>query len=599
MNLSLKPLQMQGSDFLLSMPFGRPHALLGDDTGSGKTVMVIDAAKRANCQGGIILCPSIVKEQWRREMVRWGLCADEDIQVAYGEDYQLTDAPWLIINYELIRVPEIRKQAFERAWHCLIEDEVHRLKSHTSKQTKAVYDAKYGIANRCYWKWALSATLMPNRPAELYAVLRTHFPEVLGKYDTWDKYQQRYCGGLAAMGKGASNVPELTAALQSVMLRRSLPDIWPECPDVVENEVYLDVPFEKHPEWIGADFMNESMMRRIVAEAKVPYVAQYVEEKLAGGVDKLVVITYHRQVTEGLEKLLSKYNPLKIYGGISRKLRDQAVEEFRRNLNRRVFLLQIMSGGEGLDGLQYATRYYIHAEPEWCPGRETQAGGRVLRYGQDKTVICDKLRAARSFEDVIVSSNKKKRKVIDVVMKPNGGTSHMSNAIQMDAQTRVAMKVERLLDLLTPLIEKAVTLTLQAIAETAAPNLQVVQPTPVAPVVPTAAPVMTPVVPTPAPVPAPAPVAAPAPIAAAPAQPAPAAPVASGALASMGFASRQQFDEWLINEIKKFGAPATALAELEKLCRAINQTASRPSMLTEDQLPQFVASLQARLGQAA
>ncbi|MDE2099341.1 MAG: DEAD/DEAH box helicase [Patescibacteria group bacterium] len=519
---TLRHYQHDGKRHLLSMPFGLPHALLADEPGTGKTATAIEAAKEVGAQNGIILCPAIIKEQWARELVTWGLCEPDEIQIVYGLNATIDNRPFKVINYELVREPLVRNQLIKRNWHFLTLDEAHRLKSHDSQQSKAVFQKQTGLGNFAYWKWALSGSIVPNRPKELYPILKTMAPQVLGKYDNWTAYLNRYCGGEHIGGKGATNIDELTAAIQPFMLRRKLKDVWRECPDQMENDVYLDVPFESHPEWIGADYMQESTIRRVVAESKIPFIVAYLKERLEGGTDKLVVFGWHRHVIEELYKQLNKFNPVKIYGGMAVAKRNLSLSKFVTDGTCRLLILQIASGGEGLDGVQAVCHEYVQAEPEWSPGREDQAGRRVLRLGQTETVISTKLLAARSFEDVINGSNKRKRKTIEVILKPNGGTYIMSLEDSMQSIATSLKKFEPIADILGPLLQADVAAQLQQ-APIAAPPQQVFAP-PAAPQAPPAASFAPPPAAT-----APAPFAPP-PVASAPApSPFPPAPVAAAA----------------------------------------------------------------------
>jgi SWI/SNF-related matrix-associated actin-dependent regulator 1 of chromatin subfamily A len=568
--LKLRDYQEKAVEAMLSRPWGRPHFLLADDIGTGKTISTIEAAKRAGCTNGIILCPLAIKDQWKRQMITWELAAEDEIQVASGRDYQLTSAPWVILNYDLIRESEIRNQLNAKAWHCLVLDEAHRLKTHNSQQTHAVFHRTAGIGNRCYWKWALSGSIMPNRPMELYPLLKTMAPEVIQPYDNWPAFIQRYCGGAFSAGKGASNIDELTERLQPFMLRRMLKDVWREMPEVQENEVYIDVPFTDHPEWIGGDFMPESTMRRIVAEAKIPYTAEYVRQRLDDGLDKVVVVTYHRAVTEGLAKLLSKYGAVKIYGGISPKLRDENLAKFQQDPHCKALLLQIMSAGEGLDGLQHVASEYILSEPEWSPGRENQVGGRLLRLGQTKTVIKTSLIAADSYEDVIRHANKRKRKVIDKVTKPNGG-SFMAQHFE-ESLASIAADIKELKAALIKGVEAGVQNFQAATPKIAAPAPTIatapVAPAPVAPAAP------------------PAVVAAP--IAA------PIAPVVASAPEGFGvFPTQKAFEQHVIDTFKPFGDPG--IFKVKELCNTFG--VGRLGEINAQNVPLFLQHMQAAVAQ--
>lgn len=458
--MHLREYQLKGVDHLLSMPFGRPHALLADAPGTGKTIMAIDALKKANCRNGIILCPAIIKEQWRRQMVKWNLAGDDEIQTIYGLDSPIDNRPWVICNYDIIRDKKVvgedgvehrvsnrnRKRLYEREWHALIEDEAHRLKNHTSAQTQAVLHHKHGLAGRCYWKWPLTGSFVPNRPAECFPILRSHCPETIAPYTDWQSYVQRFCGGAFMQGKGASHIDELTERIQPFMLRRELKDVWRECPEIHENEFWVDVPYHEHPEYVGDDFMFEGTIRRVVAESKIPYVVSYLKDRLEGGVSKIVCFTYHRQVIEQVAKQLAKFNPLKIYGGISPNKREESLAKFQSDPSARLFLLQIASGGEGVDGLQYVASECVLAEPEWSPGREDQAIDRIRRFGQEYPVILTKIYARQSYEETIYWSNRRKREVIDVLLAPNGGSFIMPN-FDLSVLDSIDKKLSKLIEL--------------------------------------------------------------------------------------------------------------------------------------------------------
>ena len=318
-------------------------------------------------------------------------------------------------------------------------DEAQRLKAHDTIQTKSVFHKTFGVANQAYWKWALSGTIMPNRPVELYPILKTMAPKTLSSYRSWTAYINRYCGGAYLAGRGASNIQELTANLQPFMLRRDLKDVWQDMPPLIENDVWLDVNYQNHPEWLGEGFMYESTERRLIAESKIPAIYEYILDRLSSGVDKICVFTYHREVSEQLAK---KLNCAAIYGGMTVSKREKSFESFLTDLNCHVIIIQIGSGGEGLDRLQEVCSEVIEAEPEWSPGREDQAIARIMRLGQTKPVILTRLLAAESYEETIYKSNNKKRRVIEIITKPNGGSFVMAKAKTTNSEFSIEENIE-------------------------------------------------------------------------------------------------------------------------------------------------------------
>ena len=79
----------------------------------------------------------------------------------------------------------------------------------------------------------------------------------------------------------------------------------------------------------------------------------------------------------------------RIDGSVPKEERVRQIEGFKKATPGAVFIIQIKSGGQGLN-LQEATRVYITA-PSWNPATELQAIGRAHRTGQTKVVHVKKL----------------------------------------------------------------------------------------------------------------------------------------------------------------------------------------------------------------
>lgn len=586
MSNRLYPYQERGVEHLLSRPFGKPHALLADDPGTGKTIMAIEAAKRANAHSGIIVCPAIIKEQWARQMVSWGLCQPDEIQVLYGRKASVSKQPWVVVNYELAREQQILNQLRERNWAVLILDEAQRLKGLGTRQTHAILHRRTGLANHCHWKWCLSGTIMPNRPAELYPLLRTLASEAIAPYTAWADYVRRYCE-FTSYGR----LDELAERIRPFYLRRRLADVWRECPPIITSEITLHLPAVPHPELLTTPILYPPTERRLVAEQKAPLVCEYIADRLQSGIEKLVVFVYHRFVAEYLHRHLRGYSPVLIYGGEASNARQRAVDEFVTNPLCRLLIAQIISAGEGLDGLQSVCNELVLAEPEWSPGREDQAIQRVHRIGQQRPVLISKLISSGTYEERIVKANLKKRKVIARVIR----------ASSVEKEDSMLDKfVADVVNLLT-----RQTVALEAIAEAlkaGAPAAVVAPPAPPPPVPTPPAPPPAP--PTPSPAPSPVAVsvaapAAPAAPAAAPAAPAaaqtaaPAAPAAQAAApvtqtAAPVTLTRAEFEAEVIRQMRPLGAEGA-----QKVRQALGQLGlGRVADVAEAQFSQFLALLQ-------
>tara|TARA_B110000858_G_C17737387_1_gene443203 strand:+ start:43 stop:657 length:615 start_codon:yes stop_codon:yes gene_type:complete len=84
-----------------------------------------------------------------------------------------------------------------------------------------------------------------------------------------------------------------------------------------------------------------------------------------------------------------KCSVFRIDGSVSKDDRVKQISTFKAAPQGAVFIIQIKSGGQGLN-LQDATRVYITA-PSWNPATELQAVGRSHRTGQTKKVYVKKL----------------------------------------------------------------------------------------------------------------------------------------------------------------------------------------------------------------
>jgi len=147
--------------------------------------------------------------------------------------------------------------------------------------------------------------------------------------------------------------------------------IWPQ--------MYLDGMARKNntePErWIGRSNKMETLFRMIHAHPD----------------EKTLVFCQFMGEMNFIERVLEElgYTTFRIDGSCSNAVRQQQVEGFRKAGPGAIFIIQIKSGGQGLN-LQEATRVYITA-PSWNPATELQAIGRAHRTGQTKPVYVKKL----------------------------------------------------------------------------------------------------------------------------------------------------------------------------------------------------------------
>ena len=209
------------------------------------------------------------------------------------------------------------------------------------------------------------------------------------------------------------------------MLRRTLKDKLPETITQV-------IPLEKNVRLLelekrlrGEDEQNFffkpmaelgalASLRQETALAKLPQCIQYIKDVL-GVVDKVVVFAYHRSVINALDVTLKKFNPVKYYGGLNIRQKENAKSVFIKDSKCKVFIGQLDAAGTGVDGLQEACAYMIFVEIDWTPFR--QCIHRLVRKGQkSKSVIVQIPICKGSIEERMYKSVNSKLRSIDKIM---------------------------------------------------------------------------------------------------------------------------------------------------------------------------------------
>lgn len=420
--LSLMPYQEEGVNFLLERPVeleGQPHRLLADEMGLGKTVQACVALKRSRAKSALVVVPHPIKDTWAVQLERWGACTEEQIFIVRtGADVIPDSATHIIVNYDLVN-GEIKKQLMKRYFAVLIVDEAQKLKGIHSLRSHHVL-GQDGLVRRAFMKWFLSGTIMPNRPIELYTLLKTMAPQCIAPHLGWEDYGKYFCNGFTEKFggwnfKGAAHIDELRDRIKPFMLRREVKDVYPELPPAIQSDVFMDV----------GDMLEDegntptATLRMLVGQKKMPFVVDFIKDKLDDGdEEKILVFTFSRSVTEGLEQELAKYGAVKYYGGMSPTAKEEAKRRFLKDSNCRVMVAQIISAGTGIDELQHVCSTIVFAELDWSAGDYDQAICRLRRIGQQKIVRVYKCIAVNTLDEPMDGSRRNKKKVMDRLLKP-------------------------------------------------------------------------------------------------------------------------------------------------------------------------------------
>lgn len=437
MTPELRPFQKAGARFLCE----RKAALLADEQGLGKTPQAIVACNMVKAKKILVICPAVVKLNWKREFEVWSKGAFK-IQVVQGRSDVITDADVVILNYDLLSSMEIFKQLIARHFAVGIFDEAHYMKNREAKRTKAVL-LKGAIASHCVYKWFLTGTPVLNRPIELYPILKAAAPEVIEPYDSYDAFAKRYCDGywdgFQLVAKGASNVEELSLALNSgFMLRRLKKDVLKELPDKQYQMISIAAKDAKTKALVKKEFTFSrgdaryggvdaggaeiALLRHELALSKVDMCVDHIEDVLVE-TEKIVVFAYHKDVIEQLAEKLKDYGVAVITGATVMGKRQEAVDDFQNKPAVRVFIGNIQAAGIGIT--LTAASHVIFVESSWVPGEVDQATDRCHRFGQKNSVLVQFLVIEQSLEEHMIRTIIDKRMTIHRIVNEDPEVSRM------------------------------------------------------------------------------------------------------------------------------------------------------------------------------
>lgn len=405
--------------------------LLADEQGLGKTIQVIEALNIIKPKKTLIICPASLKLNWSNEFMKWQNYSSFHQVVKNGRDtIQVDVANIVIVNYDLLSKSYIRDQLTDFNPEMVICDEAHYLKNAKTARTKSAFK----LMKNADRKVMLTGTPMLNRPIELYPMLKALSPQTIQPYADYRSYGYKFCNAYEGRWgfdvSGHSNTDELNERLRyTFMVRRLKKDVLEELPDkqvsiipfeqngetkeIVKQEGTLDIEKLKRQPELG-NIGELAALRHKLALAKLPQCVSHIETLLES-VHKIVIFAYHRKVCEELSTELFNYNPQLVMGGTSMIKKQQAVDNFQKDKDARVFIGQINSAGAGLTLTAASTVVFV--ETTWTPGEIHQAIDRCHRIGQKDSVLAQFLVVENSLDETMLKTIFDKTKVINEVLK--------------------------------------------------------------------------------------------------------------------------------------------------------------------------------------
>ena len=365
----------------------------------------------------LVICPSSLKENWRREFEKVtgkkAMILTDAVKRNYKLFYEAGLADVFIVNYESLKKYFVSSISKPTKWtlrdvffrkeiemfKSVIIDELHRCKSsqtHQSKFTKGITTGKKYVIG-------LTGTPVVNKPKDLVSQLFiiNQMTQVFGNYK---KFVETYCAGT----NEASNLKELNALLRNnCFIRREKQAVLTDLPDKQRQVVVCDISNRKEyddaekdlikylkeykdasDEKIASSLRGEIMvkigiLKNISARGKLADVFEFVDDIMEAG-ETLILFIHLKEVAAAV---LHKYHgAVSITGADDMQARQSAVDRFQNDPKVKLIVCSIKAAGVGLT-LTASSRVGFIEFP-WTYADCEQCEDRAHRIGQKDSVTC-------------------------------------------------------------------------------------------------------------------------------------------------------------------------------------------------------------------
>lgn len=392
---------------------GLQHCLNANPMGLGKTVETVRYLAANNPKTALIVCPKIIRTQWKDQLERWGNLKAE----IYDGQQNVAPGVW-IINYDKLRNEKTLMKFKEFQWEFLILDEAHKIKSRSAQQTQAVKNIP--AAHRV----ALTGTPILRYVDDLWSILNFLDPQyACNSYHTFvdyfcEQHQTPWGPKIVGMTKNPDKIALLNALLDFISVRNAVKVGAGKTREIVrlpmakkQRELYKkekQLLLDELPE--NCTIANGAVLTiRLMQTTSWPGLFEpgehgpkfeWVLEMCKNNpTEKIVVFSVFERTATAL-KLYLEDNGIHA-NTITGKQKAETNEKSRSTFiegNSQVLIGTIGAMGQGYDGLQEVSHTLIFVDRDWSPEILKQAEDRLNRMGQKKMVNIYYLECQGSFD---------------------------------------------------------------------------------------------------------------------------------------------------------------------------------------------------------
>ena len=485
----LRPYQIQGLNWLISLHENNLSGILADEMGLGKTLQTISFLGYLRFIRGIngphlVITPKSTLDNWQREFNRWipdikvlVLQGDKDERAELIKNKVMTcDFDVIVSSYEIVIREKATLKKFD--WQYIIIDEAHRIKNEESLLSQII--RMFHSRNRLL----ITGTPLQNNLRELWALLNFIVPDVFAENESFDEWFQKDSNN--ENGGEDQVVSQLHKVLKPFLLRRIKADVEKSLLPKKELNVYVKMSpmqknlyqkiLEKDIDAVnGANGKKESKTRllNIVMQLRKccnhPYLFEGVEPGPPYTTDEHLV--YNSQKMLILDQLLKKFQQegsrVLIFSQMSRMLdiledycyfreyqycridgqtehsdRINAIDEYNKPGSEKfIFLLTTRAGGLGIN--LTSADIVILFDSDWNPQADLQAMDRAHRIGQTKQVKVFRFITERAIEEKVLERAAQKLRLDQLVIQQGRNTGGLDGQ-----QSSKAASKNELLDMI-------------------------------------------------------------------------------------------------------------------------------------------------------
>lgn len=479
----LRPYQVRGYSWLSFLRRWGLGACLADDMGLGKTVQTLAMIQRDREQGdlrpALLVCPTSVMENWRKECMRFTPNLPVMIHHGSGRDRKenfkrIAEKNAIVItSYALLHRD---KESLQKVtWAGVILDEAQNIKNPDTRQAVSAREIKAD------YRIALTGTPVENHVGELWSIMEFLNAGFLGSRTD---YLKRFFYPIQS-GSDKGQAQALKKLIEPFILRRLKSDksIISDLPEKQEMKVYCTLTKEQASLYMAvateaenAIIETDGIQRRglILAtlsklkqvcnhpahflgdhsaipgrSGKVARLTEMLEEILDMG-ESALIFSQFQEMGEILQRFLQESFGVEIpflHGGVSREKRERMVERFQTGKGGGVFILSLKAGGTGLNLTR--ANHVFHFDRWWNPAVENQATDRAYRIGQKSNVQVHKFVCAGTLEEKIDDMIERKKDIAQSVIGEGEGwlteltTAELKQLFALAGETAVGNGDER------------------------------------------------------------------------------------------------------------------------------------------------------------